>query len=142
LAFTSDGKKLLSGGADNTIKIWDVENGKELIALKGHSGPILQIGIAPDGKTAYSASKDGTLKIWDVATGTDKTVLSGELFSTVRFSPKANTVAIVRGNLVRLRDLTKQKKERAIKVEGGISCAEFSPDGKTIAFSRNIRGRE
>jgi WD40 repeat protein len=46
--------------------VWDVESGRELRTLEGHSNLVSGVAVTPDGKLAVSASWDKTLKVWDV----------------------------------------------------------------------------
>ena len=65
VAFSPDGKRLASGNADTTIKLWDTTGGKELVMLKGHSSVVNSVAFSPDGKRLASGSQDKTIKIWD-----------------------------------------------------------------------------
>jgi WD40 repeat protein len=56
------GKTAISASRDNTLKIWDIDRGRELPTLTGHTKPVWGVAIAPDGKTAISASAN-TLKV-------------------------------------------------------------------------------
>ena len=69
VVITSDGKQIVSGSTDSTIKIWDIETGKNINTLIGHHSSIRAIAITPDGKNIVSASQDTTLKVWDLQTG-------------------------------------------------------------------------
>ncbi|MEB3178682.1 MAG: serine/threonine-protein kinase [Nostocaceae cyanobacterium] len=69
LIFSADSKKLISGSADKTIKIWDVTTGKEIRTLEGHKGFINTLVITPDGSKLFSAGADKTIKVWDMNTG-------------------------------------------------------------------------
>src|SRR5262249_47406582 len=40
IAYSPDGKRLASGSRDKTVRVWDAATGKELLSLKGHSGPV------------------------------------------------------------------------------------------------------
>src|SRR5690349_8158108 len=68
VAFSPDGKTLASassakkGTSDDTIKLWDVQTGKEQATLKGHTGNVWSVAFSPDGKTLASASGDGTIR--------------------------------------------------------------------------------
>jgi len=65
VAFSPDGKQLLSGSADNTLKLWDSNSGQLLKTLEGHQHSVLSVAFSPDGKQLLSGSDDNTLKLWD-----------------------------------------------------------------------------
>ncbi len=58
------------GGEDNTVRIWNVETGRELQVLRGHNLPVGALAFSNDGKSLTSASGD-SVKVWDVAAGTE-----------------------------------------------------------------------
>ena len=59
VAFSPDGKKIVSGSYDQTIRVWDAETGKEIIQpLEGHSGYVNSVAFSPDGKKIVSGSYD------------------------------------------------------------------------------------
>jgi WD40 repeat protein len=64
LAFTPDGKRLLSGGEDGTIRVWNLRSGQELYCLRGHEHRIWGIVVAPDGGRVLSAGFDRTVRVW------------------------------------------------------------------------------
>ncbi len=66
LALSGDGKRLFSGSADSTIKVWDLESGKETLTLRGHTLEVFSLALSTDGKRLFSGSGDGTIKVWDV----------------------------------------------------------------------------
>ena len=67
LAFSPDGQRIVSGGSDRLIILWDVQTGKLILTLRGHEGGVTGIAFSPDGRWFVSASADHTLKIWDAA---------------------------------------------------------------------------
>jgi len=77
LSLTPDGKRAVSGSMDHTIKVWNLETGRELRTLKGHSSTICAVAVTPDGRRAVSGSWDRTLKVWDLETGQELRTLEG-----------------------------------------------------------------
>ncbi|KAJ2936532.1 hypothetical protein H1R20_g558, partial [Candolleomyces eurysporus] len=66
VAIFPDGKRVVSGSSDTTIRIWDMETGAQVgEPLEGHTGDINLVVISPDGKRIVSGSDDGTIRIWD-----------------------------------------------------------------------------
>jgi WD40 repeat protein len=87
LAVTPDGRRAMgafSGGLlwDETppgdvVRVWDLEEGREVHSLRGHRGPVSCVAVAPDGCWAVSASEDHTARVWSLETGHLAHTLSG-----------------------------------------------------------------
>ncbi|MFM6437739.1 MAG: WD40 repeat domain-containing protein, partial [Microcystis panniformis] len=102
--FSPDGKTLVSGSRDNTIKLWNVKTGQEIRTLKGHDDFVQSVNFSPDGKTLVSGSWDKTIKLWDVETGKLWNGSTGQEIRTlkghdsfvysVNFSPDGKTVRL------------------------------------------------
>jgi hypothetical protein len=56
---------------------WDAAGGRELLTLKGHTGPLSSVSWSPDGTRLATGSGDGTAKVWDAAGGREKLILRG-----------------------------------------------------------------
>jgi hypothetical protein len=65
------GNKVLSGGMDHTLRLWDCLTGDEVQCLTGHTDGVLSVSVAPGGGEALSAGLDGTLRLWDLARGVE-----------------------------------------------------------------------
>jgi WD40 repeat protein len=65
VAFSPDGKRLVSGSFDQTVKVWDAQRGQELLTLKGHTGHVTSVAFSPDGQRIVSGSADSTVKVWN-----------------------------------------------------------------------------
>jgi WD40 repeat protein len=96
IGFSPNGKLVVSGLGDCTIRIWDMESGRMVIRpLKGHTDWIRSIGFSPDGKLVVSGSDDCNIQIWDVES--ERTVvgpLEGhkDCITSVRFLPDGKLV--------------------------------------------------
>jgi len=137
-----DGKILISGSSDGTLRIWDVLTGEEITVLRGHQTEVLSISISPDGRRILSGGADGRLILWDMDTRNTVKVFEG-LFGPVyccTFCPIDGNI-FVSGNsdgTLRIWDVATGEEIailRGHQKEGHygevLSCA-FSPDGEFL----------
>src|SRR3990167_10611665 len=75
LAVTADGK-VISGSADKTLKVWNLDTGQCLKTLQGHTSAVGALAVTADGKV-ISGSADKTLKVWNLDTGQCLKTLQG-----------------------------------------------------------------
>ena len=64
VAFSPDGRTVVSGSWDKTLKLWSVSGGECLKTFEGHSSEVSGVAFSPDGRTVVSGSWDNTLKLW------------------------------------------------------------------------------
>jgi len=67
--FSGNGDQILSGAADNTLMVWDVETGRCKVSFTGHEAPVVSVAVTPNGLLALSGSGDKTMRMWDLLTG-------------------------------------------------------------------------
>lgn len=69
VAFSPNGKYILSGGTDYVARLWEVASGQLVRTFVGHTFWIWGVGFSPDGKYVLTASQDRTARLWDASTG-------------------------------------------------------------------------
>jgi hypothetical protein len=66
VAFSPDGRRLVSGSWDKTLRLWDAATGKPIgPPLQGHTNSVTSVAFSPDGRRLVSGSDDNTLRLWD-----------------------------------------------------------------------------
>lgn len=134
--FTPDGHYLLTGSRDKTIKLWEIETGRELRTYFGHTSTINDLDISKDGKSFVSSSADGTAILWDILTGKQikKIQASSDLLTSVALSENGNyLVTAGYDNEAILWNIKTGEKLKSIKVNPD----KGSGYGVEVVFGRN-----
>lgn len=71
VAFSPDGRWAVSGGRDQTARIWELTTGKEDKIIRGHSKEIWAVAFHPNGRQVFTASWDASARLWDAKTGNE-----------------------------------------------------------------------
>jgi WD40 repeat protein len=148
VTFAPDGRRIVSAGADGTIKLWDAADGKEMMTLRGHEATVLSAKFSPDGKRIASMSKDGKIKIWDAQSGTEQITLKGSaglhsllpppwMWGPIAFSPDGKKIASGSpNNAIKVWDADSGTGLMTLSGhEKWLTGLTFTPDGKRIASS-------
>jgi len=136
VCLSPDGKSIISGSTDNSIRIWDVETGKEEKTLTEHLFSINAVCFSPDGTKIASGSADKTVKIWNSATGKEEKTFIGHKadINCITFSPDGTKVAS--GSKDYSVKIWNIENDEVITLEGHdaeVISVAFSPDGTKIA---------
>ncbi len=108
-ALDAGGERLITGSADGTARVWDLEGDRPPVVLGGHTGVVWSAWLSPDGKRVASASRGGIAQVWDLtAADREPLVLEvGEPFRALAWSPSGDRVAAGSGTgTLRLWSLT------------------------------------
>ena len=151
-AFTPDGKKLVTSHRDQCIRIWDIDTGKKIQALKLRGEAYHSFALSPDGKTIATPvdidradNNNAIVIIWDIETGQELRTLPhpdmhfGRV-SSATFSPDGKKIVTHMygddNRFVRIWDAESGKELRKLEHPNDqymrVCSAVFSPDGKKI----------
>jgi DNA-binding beta-propeller fold protein YncE len=142
VAFSPDGKRIVTASADQTAKVWDAATGRELLALKGHTSWVRGVAFSPDGKRIVTASADQTAKVWDAATGREVLSLKGHnsFLTSVAFSPDGTRIVTGGGLTAREWDAATGREVLVLKGHTAlVRSVAYSPDGTRIVTGSHDR---
>jgi WD40 repeat protein len=108
LALSADGRRVISGSSDTTLRVWDLESGECLHVLEGHWGPVHSLALSADGRRVISGSWDFTLRVWDLESGQCLHVLEGHTKFVRSLALSADGRRVISGsddNTLRVWDL-------------------------------------
>jgi WD40 repeat protein len=126
---SADGKRVLSGSADRTLRLWDAHTGKCLRVFAGHAGLVRGAALSPDGKRALSGSSDKTVRLWDTTTGKERRQMTGHAdeVQCVAFGPEGEALSGSSDLTMRLWDVNTGK-------EAGVFAGHTHP-AREVAYS-------
>ena len=135
-AFSPDGRLIVLGCQDKTVRVWDVAACAERHVLRGHGGRVTAVAFSPDNRLIASGSSDNTVRVWDVATGAEQLVLQGHYawVPAVVFSPDGRLIVSASNDQrVRVWDAATGEAQCLLHSHrGSVNAVAFSPDGRRI----------
>ena len=148
VAWSTDGKLIVSGGSDSVVQLHDAKSGKLLSTTKTENGTIWSVAFSPDTKRVVCGTNDGTVIISDVVTTTDSpqggTQLEARLTPkasehevwSVTFSPDSKRIAVgTKDARVQVYDAASGKQLFNENNNSQVSGIRFTPDGSMLVTS-------
>jgi WD40 repeat protein len=154
IAFSRDGRRIVTASNDRTARIWDAASGEQLVVLAGHgegvaaddeAGNVRSAVFSPDGRRIVTASNDRTARIWNSDTGKQLAKLAHEEpIRTAAFSPDGRRIVTASADqTARIWDADAARPLRVLSGHADmVWAASFSPDGRrvlTASFDKTAR---
>ena len=94
VAFSPNGKTILTASWDGKARLWETATGKEVLAFVGHTLSVTSVAFAPDGKRVLTGSMDKTARLWDAESGKEEMVYKGHTaaINSAAFAPDGHHV--------------------------------------------------
>lgn len=146
LAFSPDGRSLISAHDNGAILIWDLEEKEAVAGFTGHCAPVRVVKFSPDGRRIASAGDDGSVIVWNAVNGKKEIVLSAHRtrVSGVAFSNDGQRLVSsdLQGYTI-IWELASGKPMLTIEPRGRSEssfghCVAISPDDRWIATNYGI----
>ena len=136
VAFSPNGSILASGGFDDSLRLWDVRQGKMFQEIAAHGDPVTSVDFSEDGTTLLTGSFDGLMRLWDVESGRClKTIVDNDNppVTSASFTPNSKYILTVTlDNQIRLWSPISAKCIRTFSAPGYVS-QKYSCAAKLLA---------
>ncbi len=135
VALSGDGRRIVAGTNDGTVRVWDTATAKELLGCQGHATDILSVATDPHGRYVVTGSLDRTAGLWDL--GGDRAEplrLRGDTVSMrPMVSPDGQRIVCARAQHMSVWDAASGRMLRQIGPADDLRAVVASPDGRRFA---------
>lgn len=139
----TDGKTLVTGGEDRSVRLWDVASGKQLRSFQGHLTKLSAVTARGDGGQIASGSEDGAIRIWDLNAVDEHRALTEATDSlwAVVYSPDGKHIAAAGSDLaIRVYDAQTGKLEATLTgAKSPVTALAFFPDSNRLVSAGGDR---
>ena len=136
MAVTPDGRYVVSGSYDRTLRVWELATGETKRTLQGHTREVRAVAVTPDGRYVVSGSWDKTLRVWDLATGETKRTLQGHTGEVSALAVTSDGRYVVscswHDRTLRVWDLKDGNEPITFTVDGNVTTCVAAQDSRTI----------
>ncbi|XP_010248726.1 PREDICTED: autophagy-related protein 16-like [Nelumbo nucifera] len=136
ILFEHNSDKLITGGQDHTVKIWDTKTGILSHTLYGCLGSVLDLAVTHDNRSIIAASSSNNLYMWDVASGQVRHTLTGHVDKVcavdVSKVSSRHAVSAAYDLTIKAWDIQKGYCVNTITFHSNCNALCFRMDGKTI----------
>ncbi|GMJ00085.1 AUTOPHAGY 16 [Hibiscus trionum] len=136
IMFENDSGRLICGGQDRTIKIWDSSTGSLSQSLFGCLGSVLDLAITHNNRSIIAASSSNNLFVWDINSGRVRHTLTGHTDKVCAVdASKVSSLHVVSAaydRTIKVWDLQKGYCTNTIMFHSNCNALCFSTDGLTI----------
>ena len=136
VVFSNNGQLLVSGGEDNSVRIWDATSGRQLVRCDGHRSSVETVAINRQGTMVASGGADDIIRLWNAGTGKRLGILRGheDTVTHVDFAPDGKTlVSAADDHTVRIWDLESFSEINLLNGHSdNVNVAVFNHDGSQL----------
>lgn len=137
VAFSPAGRRVASGSADGTVRVWDSLKGVELLNVKAHPGGVENVSYSPDGTRIASCGNDGFAVIWNALTGIEERRFDhiGKPVHRLVFTPDGGSlITVAERKFIYVWDIEADTMIRLFEAgDKTVHGVAVSPDGESLA---------